>query len=143
MNNVKKMSTTDSQRLALAVARLGRRLRQERRSELTPTQISMLGSLRLLGPSTPSTLAARERVSAPAVTRILKVLVEAGLVDKEPHPEDGRQVVVSLSQLGEKTLAEERHRRDEWLERRLRAMDARERAVLREAAAILDRIAES
>ena len=40
---------TDSQRLAQAVARLNRRLRQERQSDLTATQLSVLGSVRVLG----------------------------------------------------------------------------------------------
>ncbi|GAA0204465.1 MarR family transcriptional regulator [Cytobacillus oceanisediminis] len=134
---------TDSQNLALAVARLNRRLRQERHSDLTPTQMSVLGTLRQMGPTSPSSIAARERVSAPSVTRTLNCLAEDGLVERAPHPQDGRQVVVSLSDLGEKTLAEERKRRDAWLHQRLTSLDARERAVLREAAAILTRITDS
>ncbi|MCO7237991.1 MarR family transcriptional regulator [Aeromicrobium sp. CnD17-E] len=134
---------TDSQNLALAVARLNRRLRQERHSDLTPSQLSVLGTLRQLGPTSPSSIAARERVSAPSVTRTLNCLAEDGLVERSPHPQDGRQVVVSLSDLGEKTLAEERRRRDAWLHQRLAELDARERALLREASAILTRITES
>ena len=137
------MSQSDTQRLAMAVARLNRRLRQERQSELTPSQLSVLGALRLEGAATPSVLAARERVSAPSVTRMLKALQERGLLDRAPDPNDGRQVVLTISQLGEKVLAEERRRRDEWLASRLRALDTRERAVLREAAAIMGRLAES
>ena len=38
---------------------------------------------------------------------------------------------------------EERRRRDAWLHGRLREMDNRERAVLREAAALLRTLAES
>ncbi len=61
----------DTQRLALAVARLNRRLRQERQSELTPTQLSVLGTLTQLGPTSPSAVAARER----AVLREASVLL--------------------------------------------------------------------
>lgn len=127
----------------MAVARLNRRLRQERQSELTPSQLSVLGALRLEGAATPSTLAARERVSAPSITRMLKTLQERGLLDRAADPNDGRQVVLTISQLGEKVLAEERRRRDEWLAPRLQALEVRERAVLREAAAIMGRLAES
>lgn len=134
---------TDTQSLAMAVARLNRRLRQERQSDMTPTQLSVLGSLRELGPTSPSTLAARERVSAPSVTRTLNCLVEHGHATREPHPEDGRQVVVAISEVGEKVLAEERRRRDAWLHQRLRHLDPRQRALLREAASILTDIAES
>ena len=127
----------------MAVARLNRRLRQERQSDLSPSQLSVLGAVFFEGPATPSTLAARERVSAPSVTRVINCLEERGLVDRVPDPDDGRQVVVSISQLGEKVLSEERRRRDAWLAPRLRALDPSERAVLRQAAAIMTRLAES
>ena len=134
---------TDSQTLSLAVARLNRRLRQERQSDLTPSQLSVLGTLRELGPTSPSSVAARERVSAPSITRTLNCLAVDGLVEREANPADRRAVIVSLSDLGEKVLAEERRRRDAWLHGRLREMDNRERAVLREAAALLRTLAES
>ncbi|WP_040320226.1 MarR family winged helix-turn-helix transcriptional regulator [Aeromicrobium marinum] len=134
---------TDSERLALAVARLNRRLRQERQSDLTPTQLSILGALRALGPTTPSSLAAHERVRPPTITRTLNCLAEDGLVEREPHPQDGRQVVVSLSKLGEKVLGEERSRRDAWLQTRLKHLGPRERALLREAAAILTDLSDT
>lgn len=134
---------TDSQKLALAVARLNRRLRQERHSDLTPTQLSVLGTLGVLGPSSPTSIAARERVSAPSITRTLNCLVENGHAVREPHPEDGRQVIVSISDLGEKVLGEERRRRDAWLHQRLKGLDARERALLREAASILSDLSDA
>ncbi|GAA3543286.1 MarR family transcriptional regulator [Aeromicrobium flavum] len=141
MNYAKDMPT-DSQRLAQAVARLNRRLRQERQSDLTATQLSVLGSVRVLGPATPSQIAARERVSQPSVARTLKCLLEDAYVLKNPHPDDGRQVLISMSDLGEKVLAEERQRRDLWLDRRLTTFTAAERARLREATDLLVRLAE-
>ena len=134
---------TDSERLSSAVARLSRRLRQERDSDLTPSQLSVLGALSQLGPTTPGAVASREKVQPPSITRMLTCLSEDGLVTREPHPSDGRQVLVSVSDLGRKVLAEERARRDAWLHVQLRDLDRRERAVLREASAILERLAES
>lgn len=134
---------TDSQRLALAVARLNRRLRQERHSELTPSQLSVLGTLVSLGPTSPSAVAARERVSAPSVTRTINCLAEEGYVVREPHPDDGRQVVVTVSERGREVLGEERQRRDAWLHQRLKQLGPRERGLLREAAALMEGIAES
>src|SRR5690606_9494716 len=103
-----------SQRLSMAVARLNRRLRQERQSDLSPSQLSVLGTVFFEGPATPSTLAARERVSPPSMTRVVNCLEERGLVERVADPADGRQVVVSISQLGEQVLSEERRRRDAW-----------------------------
>ncbi len=43
----------DTQKLALAIAKMNRRLRQERQSDLTPTQLSVLGTLVQIGPTSP------------------------------------------------------------------------------------------
>jgi DNA-binding MarR family transcriptional regulator len=134
---------TDSHQLARSVARLNRRLRQERQTDLTPTQLSVLGSILKLGPSTPSAIAAHERVQPPSITRTLTCLVDEGLAIREPHPDDGRQVLISVSDKGDAVLAEERDRRDEWLARRLAELSTAERKTLREATALLERLAAS
>lgn len=134
---------TDSHQLARSVARLNRRLRQERQTDLTPTQLSVLGSILKLGPSTPSAIAAHERVQPPSITRTLTCLVDEGLALREPHPDDGRQVLISVSDKGDAVLAEERNRRDEWLAQRLAELTTAERKTLREATALLERLAAS
>ena len=132
---------SDAHQIARSVARLNRRLRQERQSDLTPTQMSVLGSIRTLVKSTPSAIAAHERVQPPSITRTLTSLVDAGMIIREPHPDDGRQVLISVSGRGEAVLAEERVRRDLWLSHRLAELTAPERATLREAAVLLERLA--
>lgn len=134
---------TDSHQLARSVARLNRRLRQERQTDLTPTQLSVLGTILKLGPSTPSAIAAHERVQPPSITRTLTSLVDEGLAIRDPHPDDGRQVLISVSDKGDAVLAEERDRRDQWLARRLVELTTPERKTLREAAALLERLAAS
>lgn len=132
---------SDSQRLARSVARLNRRLRQERHSELTPTQLALLGTVMLMGPSTPSAIAAREGVRPPSVTRTLNCLVDHGYVVREPHPDDRRQVLVRLSDKGEAMMAEERSRRNAWLDARLATLTVDERARLRAASDLLEKLA--
>lgn len=122
---------------------MSRRLRQERRSDLTPSQLSVLGTIRQLGPSTPRAVAARERVRPPTLTRMLNALVDAGLVLRARHPDDGRQVLVSLSDRGESVLAGERERRDEWLADQVGALSTDQQAVLGEAAALLEQMASA
>jgi DNA-binding MarR family transcriptional regulator len=134
---------TDSHQLARSVARLNRRLRQERQTDLTPTQLSVLGAIRTLGSATPGAIAAHERVQPPSITRTLTCLVDDGLVLREQHPDDGRQVLISVSDKGEDVLAEERDRRDEWLAQRLAELTTAERKTLREATALLERLAAS
>ncbi len=133
----------EAHELARAVARLNRRLRQERRSDLTPSQLSVLGAIRQMGPATPGAVAARERVQPPTLTRMLAALAEAGLVLRDQHPDDGRQVLVSLSERGEAVLSAERERRDEWLADQLGTLPADQRAVLDAAAVLLEQIASA
>jgi DNA-binding MarR family transcriptional regulator len=116
-------------------------LRQERQSDLTPTQLSVLWSIRELGAGTPSAIAALEQVRPPSITRSLNHLVEAGLAQRDPHPDDGRQVLISISDKGGVILDEERNRRDLWLAQRLAEFTPAEQDTLREAAALLDRLA--
>lgn len=132
---------TEAHQLARSVARLSRRLRQERQSDLTPTQLSVLWSIRQLGAATPSAIATLEQVRPPSITRSLNHLVEAGLATRAPHPDDGRQFLISISDLGEAVLDEERNRRDLWLARGLAELTADERATLKEAAGLLERLA--
>ena len=76
------------------------------------------------------------------MTRTLAALDALGLVSRTSHPTDGRQVLVSLSQLGRQEVLETRRRRDAWLARRLATLTPAERDVLARAAAIMNRVAE-
>mgnify|MGYP003509464971 CR=1 FL=1 len=134
--------SSESEHLAQAVARLSRRLRQERQSELTATQFSVLRSVYLLGPATPSQIAAAEKVSQPSVTRTLNCLLESGHIAKSPHPDDGRQVLIKMSEMGEQTLSQERRRRDLWLDAQLVNLSSADRALLHEAADLFLKIAQ-
>ena len=131
---------TDAHQLARAVARLNRRLRQERDSDLTPTQLSVLGAICQLGQATPGAIAALERVQPPSITRTLASLVEAGMAIRTPHPDDGRQVLMSMSERGDAVLAEERDRRDLWLSHALAELTPAERRTLEGAAILLERL---
>ena len=77
------------------------------------------------------------------MTRTVNALEEGGYVVRRPHETDGRQVVVTLTEHGPATLLADRRRRDEWLAQRLRDLTPDERAVLREAAPILERLART
>jgi DNA-binding MarR family transcriptional regulator len=95
----------------------------------------------VMGPATPSAIAARENVRPPSVTRTLNCLADDGYVVREPHPDDRRQVLVRLSDKGEALMKEERNRRNAWLDDRLSALTVEERATLREASDLLERLA--
>ena len=125
-----------------AISRLNRRLRQARPvGELTQNQISVLTSLELAGALTPRELADAERVQPPTMTKVLARLEERGLLQRTPHPTDGRQVILSATPAGREVIEEQRRVKDEWLTRVLAGLPADEREILRRAAEILGRIA--
>lgn len=125
-----------------AITRLNRRVRQTRPvGDLTATQLSALASLELAGALTPRELADTERVRPPTMTKIVAKLEERGLVQRTPHPTDGRQVVLAATPEGREVLARFERARDEWLAQRLAALTVEEREVLRRAAELLRRVA--
>jgi DNA-binding MarR family transcriptional regulator len=145
---VEKAARSDAglaSQLRLSVMRLRRRLANERHpdNELSLNAMAVLGSLHRHGELTVGELAAHERVQPPSMTRTITCLEELGLVVRRRHDTDGRQVVVALTDTGRETLLADRRRRDAWLAQRLRELTPHERAVLREAAPILERLSSS
>ena len=139
------MATTSSRtdlatRLRTTIVRTNRRLRQEGGAGLSPTLSAALGTIGRHGPLTPSELADRERVQRPTATRLLARLEAPGYVTRTPDPEDGRSSLVALTPAGRALLEQTRHRKDAYLARRLRTLSADERATLRRAADILERM---
>ena len=129
--------------LRLSVMRLGRRLRNERRPDnpLSVSALSALGVLFREGECTVGTLAVHERVQPPSMTRTVNCLVDEGYAVRRPHDTDGRQVLVDLTDKGREILLADRRQRDAWLAQRLRELTPDERALLREVAPLLQRLA--
>jgi|SRR5882757_5860179 len=129
-------------RLRLAVVRLNRRLRAQRtNSSVTLTQVSALSALRKCGPLTPGELAAKEGVQPPSMTRVIAALEDYGFVSRRPHPTDGRQAIVELTEQGTAYLRAEVSAREAWLDSRLAGLDESDRELLARAAEIIDRMA--
>jgi DNA-binding MarR family transcriptional regulator len=125
-----------------AVMRLSRRLRHQRVDEtLSPTEMSVLGTLARCGSATPGELARKEHVQPPSMTRIVAMLEAKGLVRREPHPDDRRQVVVSRTEQAEAMLAESRTKRNAWLATLAEGLTEEELAVMRQAAPVLEKLA--
>ena len=126
--------------LRMACMRISRRVRFESNTSLAPHQFSVLARLEEQ-PHTPNQLAAIEKVSAPSMSRTVAGLVEVGLVARADDPTDGRQVILSLTAEGRRTLRDIRRRRDQWFAARLEKLTDDERAVLAQATALLERVA--
>lgn len=130
--------------LRSAVMRLSRRLRHQRVDEsLSPTEMSVLGTLARCGSATPGELARKEHVQPPSMTRIVAMLEAKGLVRLEPHPEDRRQKVVTQTEQAESMLAASREKRNAWLAELAGQLNDEEWARLRAAAPVLEKLAHS
>jgi DNA-binding MarR family transcriptional regulator len=128
--------------LRSAVMKLSRRLRHQRVDEsLSPTEMSVLATLDRCGSATPGELARREHVQPPSMTRIVAMLENKGLVRRDPHPDDRRQVVVRQTEQAEAMLVESREKRNAFLAQLMTELSEEERAVIREAAPVLEKLA--
>ena len=129
--------------LSLAVVRLARQLRFRRPdSPVSLSQLSALATLAKEGPITPGTLAIRERVRPPSMTRVIASLAELGFVDRRSHPDDGRQVLVSVSRAGHDLIDVERRASQEWLQQRLDELHPEQRKTLLAAAELMSAIVD-
>lgn len=143
--NVDTTLTDSAARLRMAVVRTARRLRQEAAGavgELTPTSAAALATVERHGPLTPSELAEIERVKRPTATRTLRVLCEAGLVERTPDPTDRRSALVSITGEGREQLRRLRGRKNAYLARRMRDLPGADIETLERAATILEGILE-
>lgn len=78
--------------------------RFERESGLTGPRIHLLWVLGLAGPTTQQQLAAALAVTPRNVTGLVDGLSASGHVTREPHPTDRRATLVTLTDLGERTV---------------------------------------
>lgn len=130
------------------MSRLARRMRAERLASglepgLSDTQLAALGALESHGVMTPGELAEHEKVQPPSMTRVIAALEERGLVIRAPHASDRRQVVLTVTDQGKEVVRQSRRLREAWLAQRLRELTPQERALLRQAAPILEKLSQA
>jgi DNA-binding MarR family transcriptional regulator len=70
-------------------------------------------------------------------------LEELGLVERKPHPTDGRQFNIVLTAKGAATRERIRSAKRSWLAQAVGQLDQRERETLFKAGAIIRRLVES
>jgi DNA-binding MarR family transcriptional regulator len=110
---------------------------------LSETQLAALSALEVHHAMTPGELAEHEKVQPPSMTRVIAVLTERELVAKSPHPTDRRQVILTVTDEGRAVVHRVRRRKDAWLAQRLAELTEAERATLRAAVPILEKLSQS
>lgn len=127
--------------LRVAIARLGRRLRQQAETNLTLSHQSALVTIEQHGPLSLGDLARHERIAPATVTKIAHSLVADDLVRRSADPDDGRVVRVAITPAGRRRLDESRRRRTAWLATRLTGPDAPSAEALRTTVDVLEGLA--
>ncbi|MEB3372092.1 MarR family winged helix-turn-helix transcriptional regulator [Saccharopolyspora mangrovi] len=124
--------------------RLARRLRAEQEpGELTLGRLAVLGRLERDGPATASALAAAERVTPQSMARIVQHLLDNGLAERVPNPQDRRTATLRITEAGRKRVLTDRGQREAWLAQAMSDLSDVERDLVVLAARVLDRLADS
>lgn len=124
-----------------ALLRLGRELRRETRAEgVSPEQVALLVTIKYAPGAGVNELAARERVSPPAMTKHVDRLEREGLVKRTPSLSDRRRVGLTLTEEGARVLRRVRSRRTAWLAQRLGELSDDELVAVEAAVAPLAKL---
>ena len=130
--------------LRLSISLLLRGLRQAQPTgDLTVPESAALARLDRGGPTTAAALARVEQISPQSMGATLGTLETRGLVERRPDPQDGRRVVLSVTEAGLQILRDKRGARTEQIARALSTgFTPAELNLLMEAAPLLERLAQ-
>ena len=127
--------------VAAALERLFGLIRWLSPAGLSLTSAGTLATLDRSGPCRLTALAAREGVTQPAMTQLISRLEESGLVRREASPEDGRVVLVVITDEGRAVLGRRRSVRSERMAGIIAQLSPEHRAALAGALPALDALA--
>jgi DNA-binding MarR family transcriptional regulator len=106
------------------------------------TTASTLSRLAATGPKRLGELAEDEGVTQPAMTQLVSRLQGEGLVERRPHPDDRRVVMVHISTAGRRLIREVRTRRAHLSYEVLRALPVEDTAAIAAALPAFSRLIE-
>jgi DNA-binding MarR family transcriptional regulator len=131
-------------KLRVSVGLIVRKLKQgPDQGELTLAESSALGRLERGGPATSSDLARLERISPQSMGVTVAALLERGLIARSRDPQDGRRIVLTISEEGRRTVHDRRGARTERIAAALRdSFSEDELGQLLAVTSLLDRLAE-
>ncbi len=126
-----------------AIGLLVRRMRGAAVSnELSWTEAAVMGRLARDGPATTADLARAESMKPQSMGTTIAALEEMGMVERKPHPTDGRQVNIELTAKGEAMRKSTKDAKRTWLAQAISQLDEQERETLFRAGEIIKRVVE-
>ncbi len=128
----------------LAVGQLVRRLRTEvNPGDLTLSQSATVARLEKAGWATTADLARAESVKPQSMAAVLTSLEQDGLVQRRPHPTDGRQVLFSLTDDGAEARRKHNIAKHDWLLAAMARLEPSEQQTFIAAIALIKRLGEA
>ena len=129
--------------LMQSIGLLVRRVRAAAGShELSLTEASVMGRLAKHGPATTADLARAEGMKPQSMGTTIAALEEMGMVERKPHPTDGRQVNIGLTSRGAAVRKSAKDAKQTWLMQAISQLDESERETLFKTGEIIKRLAE-
>ena len=126
--------------LLSVTGQLTRRLRAVSNTrELTWSQVAIMARLEEAGPSTTADLARAESVKPQSMGGTLAAMEEEGLVERQPHPTDGRQILYALTDEGREAKRKVSLAKREWLLAAIAQLSRAEQKTLLAAVDIIRR----
>ncbi|SEU40670.1 DNA-binding transcriptional regulator, MarR family [Nonomuraea wenchangensis] len=110
--------------------------------DLSITALSTLANLERLGPRRLTELAAIEGVTQPAMTQLVSRLEREAMAERLPDPDDGRVVLVAVTQHGRAELARRRAVQAKRLAELLAELPEADRAAIAAALPALERLTD-
>ncbi len=139
----RKNLESDVSELIKAIGLLVRRVRAAAAShDLSWTETAVMGRLARGGPATIADLARAESVKPQSMGATIAGLEEIGMVERKPHPSDGRQVNIELSAKGIGVRKSAREAKQTWLAKAIAQLEEHERETLFAAGDIIKRLVE-
>jgi DNA-binding MarR family transcriptional regulator len=124
--------------LTQAVGQLLRRLRADANpGGLSLSQTAALAGLDERDGMTTADLARAEAMKPQSMSAILASLEQEGLVERRPHPTDGRQILFSLTPQGVEARRQRTTAKQDWLLAAVTRLDPAEQRTLLAAAALI------
>ena len=129
--------------LLQAIGLLVRRARAAAASHgLSLTESAVMARLANDGPATTADLARAEGMKPQSMGTTIAALEEMGMVERRPHPTDGRQVNIALTAKGAAVRKSAKDAKRTWLVQAITQLDEQERETLFKAGEIIKRLVE-
>jgi DNA-binding MarR family transcriptional regulator len=129
--------------LIQSIGLLVRRVRAAAASnELSLTEAMVMSRLARYGPATTADLARAEGMKPQSMGTTIAALEESGMVERKPHPTDGRQVIIELTARGAAVRKRAGDAKRTWLSQAIAQLNEKERETLFKAGEIIKGLVE-